>query len=75
VRGEYAAVSAWFGILLVIGEVGQSAAVCCYVARDPEQAHGYVATSRIMMCATGVLALAGGPGNGRTGNDHHAHPQ
>ena len=60
VRGEYAAVSAWFGILLALGEVGQSAAVCFYVARDPDQARGYVATSRAMMIATGVPAMVGG---------------
>jgi O-antigen/teichoic acid export membrane protein len=60
VRGEYAAVMAWFGVLLVLGEVGQSAAVCFYVARDPARARGYVATSRSMMAVTGALALAGG---------------
>ncbi len=40
VRGEYAAVIAWFGVLLLLGEMGQSAAVCFYVARDPQQAPG-----------------------------------
>jgi O-antigen/teichoic acid export membrane protein len=60
VRGEYAAVVAWFGVLLLLGEMGQSAAVCFYVARDPVRARGYVATSRSMMMVTGALALAGG---------------
>lgn len=60
VRGEYAAVSSWFGILLALGEVGQSAAVCFYVARDPGQARAYIATSRTMMIATGVPAMVGG---------------
>jgi O-antigen/teichoic acid export membrane protein len=60
VRGEYAAVMAWFGVLLLVGEMGQSAAVCFYVAREPERARGYVATSRTMLTVTGVLALAGG---------------
>lgn len=60
VRGEYAAVMAWFGVLLLVGELGQSAAVCFYVARDPVRARGYVATSRSMMTVTGALALAGG---------------
>jgi len=60
VRGEYAAVIAWFGVLLLTGEVGQSAAVCFYVARDPRRARGYVATSRAMMTVTGALALVGG---------------
>ncbi len=60
VRGEYAAVMAWFGVLLLVGEAGQSAAVCFYVARDPRHAKGYVATSRAMMMVTGALALAVG---------------
>jgi O-antigen/teichoic acid export membrane protein len=60
VRGEYAAVMAWFGVLLVLGEMGQAAAVCFYVARDPRQARGYVATSRAMMLVTGAFALVGG---------------
>jgi O-antigen/teichoic acid export membrane protein len=59
-RGEYAAVMAWFGILLVIGEVGQSAAVVFYVARDPDRARDYVATSRAMMLVTGGVAMLGG---------------
>lgn len=60
VRGEYAAVIAWFGILLMIGEVGQSGAVCFYVARHPSSAHDYVATSRAMMLVTGGVAVVGG---------------
>ena len=59
-RGEYAAVIAWFGVLLMVGGVGQPAAVCFYVARDPRRARGYVATSRAMMLVTGALALAAG---------------
>jgi O-antigen/teichoic acid export membrane protein len=60
VRGEYAAVTSWFGILLLTGELGQPAAVCFYVARDPGRARDYVATSQRMMLASGVVALAGG---------------
>jgi O-antigen/teichoic acid export membrane protein len=60
VRGEYAAVTAWFGVLLMLGEVGQSAAVCFHVARDPRRARGYVATSRTMMLVTGTIALVAG---------------
>jgi O-antigen/teichoic acid export membrane protein len=59
-RGEYAAVIAWFGILLMIGEVGQAGAVCFYVARDPSRARDYVATSRAMMLVTGGMAIVGG---------------
>ena len=60
VRGEYAAVIAWFGVLLVIGEMGQTAAVCFYVSRDPRRACAYVATSRAMMLVTGGIAVAAG---------------
>ena len=58
VRGEYAAVTAWFGITLAIGSMGQPGALCFYVAREPMRAREYVATSRAMMLATGSLALA-----------------
>jgi O-antigen/teichoic acid export membrane protein len=60
VRGEYAAVTSWFGVLLIVGEVGQTAAVCFHVARDPRLARGYVATSRMMMLVTGTFALTVG---------------
>jgi O-antigen/teichoic acid export membrane protein len=60
VRGEYAAVTSWLGVLLLVGEVGQTAAVCFYVARDPHHARSYVATSRAIMLVTGAAALACG---------------
>jgi O-antigen/teichoic acid export membrane protein len=60
VRGEYAAITAWFGVALIVGGMGQPAALCFYVARDPERAPEYVATSRAMMLTTGALALTGG---------------
>ncbi len=60
VRGEYAAVTAWLGVLLILGEVGQSAAICFYVAREPGPAREYVATSRAMMLVTGTIALLAG---------------
>jgi O-antigen/teichoic acid export membrane protein len=59
-RGEYAAVTAWFGVALMIGNMGQPAALCFYVAHDPGQARGYVATSRAMMLMTGTAALVVG---------------
>jgi len=59
-RGEYAAVTAWFGVALIAGSMGQPAALCFYVAHDPDNARGYVATSRAMMLVTGTVALAGG---------------
>lgn len=58
VRGEYAAVTAWFGVAVMVGGMGQPAALCFYVARDPLRAPDFVATSRTMMMATGVLSLA-----------------
>jgi len=60
VRGEYAAIIAWFNALLLFGELGQSAAVCFHVASDPRRGPGYVATSRAMMMASGLCALASG---------------
>jgi len=59
-RGEYAAVTAWFGVACVIGGMGQPAALCFYVAHDPGHARSYVATCRVMMLVTGTVALAGG---------------
>jgi O-antigen/teichoic acid export membrane protein len=60
VRGEYAAVTSWFGVLLTVGGVGQPAAVCFHVARYPGHARSYVATSRAMMLVTGGIALVTG---------------
>ncbi len=59
-RGDYAAVTAWFGVALMIGGMGQPAALCFHVAHDPGNARGYVATSRAMMLGTGTAAIAGG---------------
>ncbi len=59
-RGEYAAIMAWFGMTLVIGEVGQTAATTFFVASDRLRARDYVATSRNLMVATGVIALIAG---------------
>jgi len=60
VRGEYAAITSWFGIALMVGGMGQPAALCFYVARDPLRAREYVATSRAMMLVTGSTVLATG---------------
>ena len=60
VRGEYAAVTAWFGVAVLLGGMGQPAALCFHVARDPLRAREYTATSRAMMIATGALAVAAG---------------
>ena len=60
VRGEYAAITAWFGIALMVGSMGQPAALCFHVARNPLRAREYVATSRAMMLFTGTVALVSG---------------
>ena len=60
VRGQYAAINAWFGLTLMVGGMGQPAALCFYVARDPLRGRQYVATSRAMMLTTGALALTAG---------------
>ena len=44
----------------MMGGMGQPAALCFYVARDPARAREYVATSRAMMLATGGIVLASG---------------
>jgi O-antigen/teichoic acid export membrane protein len=60
VRGEYAAITAWFNLAVMVGGMGQPAALCFYVARDPLRAREYVATSRAMMLTTGSVALLAG---------------
>ena len=60
VRGEYAAITAWFGLALMIGGMGQPGALCFHVARDPLRAREYVATSRAMMLTTGTVVLVSG---------------
>jgi O-antigen/teichoic acid export membrane protein len=59
-KGDYAAIVAWSGIVLMLGDLGQPAALCYYVARQPRLARGYVATSRAMMLMAGSVAMAAG---------------
>ena len=40
----------------MLGGMGQPAALCFHVAKDPGQSREYVATSRAMMLVTGALA-------------------
>lgn len=56
-RGHYAAIQVWFGIVLVVGELGQTAATTYFVARDPDRAPDYLATSRRMMVVSGATTL------------------
>jgi O-antigen/teichoic acid export membrane protein len=60
VCGEYAAVTAWMGILLTVGGMGQATALTYYVASEPLRARDFLATSRAMMIATGMVALVAG---------------
>ena len=60
VRGEYAAITSWFGFAVMVGAMGQPAALCFHVSRDPSQSRAYVATSRAMMLTTGGLTLIAG---------------
>jgi O-antigen/teichoic acid export membrane protein len=46
--------------MLMVGGMGQPAALCFYVARDSTRARQYVATSRAMMLCTGAVAMAAG---------------
>jgi O-antigen/teichoic acid export membrane protein len=59
-RGEYAAVIAWFGVALVLGDLGQAAATTFFVARDSPRASDYVATSRTIMAISGTAVAAVG---------------
>jgi O-antigen/teichoic acid export membrane protein len=58
-RGEYTAVTAWFGVVVIVGSMGLPTASSFFVAHDPLQARGYVATSRAMMLVTGTAVLGG----------------
>jgi O-antigen/teichoic acid export membrane protein len=59
-RGQYAGVTAWFGIALIVGELGQPAALTFYVASNPGRAADYLATGRRFMIATGLLTATVG---------------
>ncbi|MGI8578820.1 MAG: oligosaccharide flippase family protein [Nocardioidaceae bacterium] len=54
-RGGYAAVNAWFGAALVLGELGLTGATTYFVAREPERAHSYVATARRLFLVQGAV--------------------
>ena len=59
-RGEYAAITAWLDVAVIIGQCGQPAALCFHVARDPQHARQYVATARSFMLAVGAIVLITG---------------
>lgn len=55
VRGEYAAVTSWYGLGLLVGELGLTAALVYFVAHDPEKAPAYMATARRLMLLSGLV--------------------
>ncbi|GAA5147574.1 hypothetical protein GCM10023340_20190 [Nocardioides marinquilinus] len=59
-RGDYAAVVVLFGSALIIGELGLTAAVTYFVARDPGSGADVVATGRALMVLTGSGWAVGG---------------
>lgn len=54
-RGNLAAVMAWFVIALVVAEVGQSAAVTYWAAKEPERRSAFVAAARVVMISAGIV--------------------
>jgi O-antigen/teichoic acid export membrane protein len=59
-RGEYAAVTAWLGITLMVAELGQPISLTFYVAHQPDRARAYLATSRSMLLVTAAVATVAG---------------
>lgn len=59
-RGNYASVVVWFGLALVLGEVGQSAACTYCVARAPDQVKAIVAASRLIMLIGATVVVSAG---------------
>lgn len=59
-RGEYAAIMAWFGLVLMAGEVGQTSATCYFASREPHRAADWLATSRALMLVSGAATVVVG---------------
>lgn len=57
-RGDLAVLMAWFAISLVITEVGQSAAVTYFVAKDPQNGYEYIVVARRIMLAGSIVLVA-----------------
>jgi O-antigen/teichoic acid export membrane protein len=60
VRGQYGAITAWYGLCLIVGELGLGAATTYFVARMPDRGADVVATTRLTLTGTGALALVAG---------------
>lgn len=59
-RGVYVAVQAWYALSLVLGEVGQSAAVTYFVAKQPDALRSIVSKARWIMFTGGALVATAG---------------
>lgn len=59
-RGVYVAVQAWYALSLVLGEVGQSAAVTYFTAKQPHALRSIVAKARWIMFTGGALVATVG---------------
>jgi len=67
-RGHFAVITAWFGVGMVLADIGQSVSVTYHVARYPERAADVVFTSRLVgvvplaLLALGGITVTGGLG-------------
>lgn len=59
-RGHYAAIMAWFGLALVLGELGQSGAVTYHVSRYLRWSADLVKSSQTLMSVAGLLVTTCG---------------
>lgn len=59
-RGHYAGIIAWYGVGLTLGEIGQSAALTYFTARNRDAIHANVRLARrIMAVPSGAIFLIG----------------
>lgn len=56
-RGDYAVLISWLGLALLVGELGQTASVTYHVARFPDRARDYLATSVRTLFLSGLIAI------------------
>ncbi|MGR6899881.1 lipopolysaccharide biosynthesis protein [Glutamicibacter sp. BSL13] len=59
-RGYLAAIVAWFTISLVVSELGQSAAVTFFTAKNPERSRVYISIARKAMLMGSAIILSVG---------------
>lgn len=54
-RGEYAGVQSWFWMCLVLGEIGISAALTYYAAREPNERLSYLRSAQRILAVSGLV--------------------